>query len=73
MEHAAPAGAGPVLIAGGCGMPVPRITPVSPDPTLAPRAELAGAPWAGLASPVLVGDPIFSDITSDPSVPPPRA
>ena len=73
MEHGAPAGAGPVLVAGGCGMPAPRITPLSPDPTLAPRAELGGAPWDGLASLVVMGDPIFSDITSDPSVPPPRA
>src|SRR5262245_38676363 len=28
---------GAVLMGGGCGMPVPRITPVSPDPSIAPR------------------------------------
>jgi hypothetical protein len=64
---------GLVLVAGGCGMPTPRITPVSPDPTLAPRADLAAAPWAGLASRVPVRELIFSSVTPDPSVPPPRA
>ena len=64
---------GPMLMAGGCGMPTPRITPVSQDPTLAPRADLAGAHWAGLASRVQVQELIFSGVAPDPSVPPPRA
>lgn len=64
---------GAVLTGGACGMPVPRITPVSPDPTLAPRADVTAAPWAGVGSRVSVVALISSGITVDPSVPPPRA
>ena len=66
-------GLGAALMAGGCGMPVPRITPVSPDPTLAPRADATAAPWAGVGSRVETFALIFSAFTPDPSVPPPRA
>jgi hypothetical protein len=64
---------GAVLVAGGCGTPVPRITPVSLDPTLAPRADAIAAPRAGVGSRVETLALIFSTFTPDPSVPPPRA
>jgi hypothetical protein len=64
---------GPMLMAGGCGMPTPRITPVSQDPTLTPHADVVAAPWAGLASRVLVRELNYSGVAPDPSVPPPRA
>ena len=70
-----PAGSnlGAVVMGGGCGMPVPRITPVSVDPTLAARVEAVAAPWAGVGSRIETVALISPDLTVDPSVPPPRA
>ena len=64
---------GAMVMAGGCGMPVPRVTPVSVDPTVAPRADVVATPWAGVGSRVLVVASSFSEFAPDPSVPPPRA
>jgi len=52
---------------------VPRITPVSVDPTLAARVEAVAAPWAGVGSRIETVALISSGLTVDPSVPPPRA
>ena len=67
------AGLRPILLAGGCGMPVPRITPVTPDPVVGPRSDAEGAPWGGVGSRIESLELVSSGITPDPSVPPPRA
>jgi len=54
---------GAVIMGGGCGMPVPRITPVSVDPTLAARVEAVAAPWAGVGSRVETVALISSSLT----------
>jgi len=68
-----PLGLRPVLLAGGCGTPVPRVTPVTPDPVVAARSDAVAAPWAGVGSHVESLESVSSGITPDPSVPPPRA